>query len=236
MLAVEGSQFWIERPQLRLGQVSGLDTVVGAKYVGVAPGPPRAPATTTFVGRENPLRVTGENVREIRIRFPAGEGLSAGDTVRYRGISVGEVTQVQLSPAADAVWVDVRLVGSSPMLTRAGTQFWIERPRLDLTEVRGLDTLIGGRYIAMEPSRGNGQLQVEFEGLAEPPPLPRHDGTLELELDAPNRLGLVRGAPVTYRGLEVGRVSHVGLSSDGASVKVASHHRFGFCAAGAWQF
>jgi hypothetical protein len=43
---------------------------------------------------------------------------------------------------------------------------------------------------------------------------------LEIELDAASRLGLVRGAPITYRGLEVGRVSNVGLSGDGTTVKV----------------
>lgn len=221
-VAVEGSQFWIERPRLRLGQVSGLDTVLGAKYIGVLPGAADAKRLEHFVGIESPLNMTLGDSTEIRIQFPAGEGIAVGDTVRYRGISVGEVVYVELSESIDAVSVGLRLVGAARSLARIGTQFWIERPRLDLTEVRGLETLVAGRYIAIQPTSEKGEPQTEFVGLPEPPPLPRRDGSLEVELDASNRLGLVRGAPITYRGLEVGRVANVGLSRDGATVKVRS--------------
>ncbi|MEZ6137647.1 MAG: MlaD family protein [Pirellulaceae bacterium] len=219
-IAVEGSQFWIQRARLRLGQISGLDTVLGAKYVGVIPGDASAAPQRSFVGIESPLAMTAGDSREIRVQFPAGEGLDVGDPVRFRGIAVGEVTFVELSEDVESVAVGVRLVGSARQFARAGTQFWIERPRLDLTEVRGLDTLLGGRYIALQPTTLQSPEQHEFTGLAEAPPLPRSDGSLEIELDAPRRLGLVRSAPITYRGLEVGRVANVGLSKDGASVKV----------------
>ncbi len=219
-LAVEGSQFWIERPRLRLGQIAGLDTVLGAKYLGVIPGDPAGKPQRSFVGIETPLAMTAGDSLEVRIRFPAGEGLEVGDPVRFRGIAVGEVTYVELSPALDSVDVGLRLVGESRSLARSGTQFWIERPRLDLTEVRGMETLIGGRYVAMQPALSESPPQTDFVGLPEPPPMPRRDGALEVELDAPRRLGLVRGAPITYRGLEVGHVANVGLSKDGASVKV----------------
>ncbi len=220
-VAVEGSQFWIARARLRLGQVSGLDTVLGAKYVGVVPGDLAAQPQIEFEGLETPLGMTDGQSQEIHIQFPAGEGLEVGDPIRFRGIVVGEVTYVELQQSLESISVGVRLVGASRELARAGTQFWIERPRLDLTEIRGLETLLGGRYIAMQPSSLDSPVTTEFIGLAEPPPLPRRDGSLELELDASSRLGLVRGAPITYRGLEVGRVSKVGLASDGASVKVS---------------
>ncbi len=220
-VAVAGSQFWIQRARLRLGQMSGLDTVLGAKYVGVVPGSDASKRESEFVGIETPLGITDGDTIEIRIQFPAGEGLEVGDPVRFRGIAVGEVTFVELNSGLDSISVGVRLVGASRDLARAGTQFWIERPRLDLTEIRGLETLLGGRYIALQPTTGSGAPSNEFVGLAEPPPMPRRDGTLEIELDASRRLGLVRGAPITYRGLEVGRVANVGLASDGASVKIA---------------
>lgn len=219
-LAVEGSKFWIQRARLRLGAVTGLETVLGAKYVGVVPGDPTAAAANQFEGHETPLGFTDGQSQEIRIKFPAGEGLTEGDPVRYLGIAVGEVTYVELAPGTDGVLVGVRLVGESRELARLGTQFWIERPRLDLTEVRGLETLVSGRYIAMQPTSSEGPASGEFSGLAEPPPLPRRDGSLEIELDASRRWGVVRAAPVTYRGLEIGRVNQVRLANDGATVKV----------------
>ncbi len=224
-LAVEGSEFWIQRPRIGLSQMSGLETVLGAKYIGVAPGDLNSQPKQKFEGLSNPLSLTDGDWSEISIVFPSGEGLEIASPVRYRGISIGEVTSIELSDAGESVEVQVRLAGAASKLATAGTQFWIERPRLDLTEVRGLDTLVAGRYIAMQPTgrSANGParaLQTSFVGLGEAPPLPRRDGSLEVELDAPRRMGLVRGAPVTYRGLEVGRVANVELAPDGSSVKV----------------
>ena len=218
--AVEGSQFWIERPRLRLGQIGGLETVVGAKYVGVLPGESSGNPAYEFVGLENPITLTQGDSLEVQVHFPRGDGLAVGDSVRYRGIAVGEVTSVELDADAKAVQVGLRLVGAAKQLAREGTQFWIERPRLDLTEIRGLETLLGGLYIAIEPTSEDGKLSKQFVGLPSPPPLPLRDGSLEIELDAANRMGVSRGAPIAYRGLEVGRVSSVDLSSDGASVKI----------------
>ncbi|MEM8735191.1 MAG: MlaD family protein [Planctomycetota bacterium] len=219
-LAVEGSQFWIERPRLRLGQISGIDTVLGAKYIGIVPGPAGGTRLSQFTGLETPLRIAKADSESVVIHFPGGEGLEVGDAVRYRGITIGEVTEVVLNEDLTSVTVGVRLVGAAKDFARAGTQFWVERPRLDLTEVRGLDTLLGGRYIAVQPSVDVSEPQTDFVGLGEPPPLPRREGSLEIELDANSRFGLFRGAPITYRGLEVGRVANVGLARDGATVKV----------------
>ncbi|MFN3190084.1 MAG: MlaD family protein [Aureliella sp.] len=219
-LAVEESQFWIERPRLRLGQISGIDTVLGAKYIGIVPGPPDGNRLTQFIGLETPLRIAKADSESVVIHFPGGEGLEVGDAVRYRGITIGEVTEVVLNEDLTSVTVGVRLVGAAKDFARAGTQFWVERPRLDLTEIRGLDTLLGGRYIAVQPSVDESEPQSDFVGLGEPPPLPRREGSLEVQLDANSRFGLFRGAPIAYRGLEVGRVSNVGLARDGATVKV----------------
>ncbi len=220
-LALKESSFWIERPRLRIGQVGGLETVIGAKYVGVLPSSKSDQARQTeFTGLEYPLLSADQDSTEVRVRFPAGEGLTAGDPVRYLGIDVGEVTNVELSEDLHGVSVGVRLVGSAQKLARSGTQFWIERPRLDISEVRGLDTLVAGRYLALEPPLGDAAPAQSFEGLSEPPPLVRRQGSLELELEARQRMGLVRGAPITYRGLEVGRVADVGLANDGASVTI----------------
>ena len=129
-IAVEGSQFWIERARLRLGQVSGLDTVLGAKYIGVIPGPPDAPLANEFDALETPLNITSGDSTEVTVHFPAGEGLEVGDTVRYRGIAVGEVTYVELSETIDSVEVGVRLVGASRGLARAGIKSDARRRRL----------------------------------------------------------------------------------------------------------
>lgn len=218
-VARRGSQFWIERPRVSLSRVSGLETVVGAKFLSVIPGPSDGPLTIEFDGTESPPTLTEPESVEIAIRFREGHGLQVGDPLRHRGIAVGEVTSVDLNHELSAVTVRVRLVGEAHHLAREGTQFWVERPRVSVAEVRGLDTLIGGRYLAVSPGPDDAKPRDEFEGLnvalvAEVP-----IGALEIVLHAPQRWGVDRGVPVLYRGLRVGQVVSVGLSSDGTNLE-----------------
>lgn len=47
-LARTGSVFWIVRPQLKVGAISGLGTIVSGVYIAVQPG--NGPPTNSFVG------------------------------------------------------------------------------------------------------------------------------------------------------------------------------------------
>lgn len=219
-LAREGSRFWIERPRLSLSRMSGLETVVGAKFLAVLPGAVDGARATHFEGIESPLTIIDSEVVEILIRFRDGHGLDVGDPVKYRGIMIGEVVAVELNPDLDGVNVRVRLIESARTLARAGSQFWIERPKVSLTSVRGLDTLVGGRYLAVLPGPGKAEPLAVFDGLEAPPPTEeRLEGGLEIVLEGDLRYGLEVGAPVRYRGLTVGHVVAVGLANDAAHVE-----------------
>jgi paraquat-inducible protein B len=218
-VARRGSQFWIERPRVSLSRVSGLETVVGPKFLGVIPGPKDGPAATDFDGIETPPTLNEPESVEITIRFREGHGLQVGDPLRHHGIVVGEVTAVDLNHELTAVSVRVRLIGEAHHLAREGTQFWVERPRLTVAEVHGLDTLVGGRYLAVAPGAEDAKPRDEFDGLEVAPVAEVPSGALEIVLHAPQRWGVERGVPVTYRGLRVGQVLSVGLSSDGTSIE-----------------
>lgn len=218
-LARAGSKFWIVRPQLSLTRLTGLDTVVGAKYIGVQPAGPDGEPKSEFKGLETPLTMIDDQAVDVRIHFKRGNGLQQGDVVKHRGIVIGEVTQVDLSEDFEGVSVAVRLSGSARQLAKEGTRFWVERPTISVVEIRGLDTLVGGRYIAVQPGLDNGQPQTEFTGLDVAPPADLPDGGLELVLEAKQRGSLQRGVPVLYRGLRIGHVTNVTLATDAATVE-----------------
>jgi paraquat-inducible protein B len=218
-LARHGSEFWVVRPRVSLSKVTGLDTVVGARYIEIQPGPPGSDAKFEFDGLETPLSLSDADSVEIEIRFENGDGLAIGDEVRHRGIVVGEVTSVDLNGDLTGVVVDVRLLNSASRLARVGTQFWVERPTVSVAEVRGLDTLVGGRYIAVQPGIADASLQTRFDGLTNAPPGDLPDGGVEIILEASQRGGLRRGVPVLYRGQRVGHVIAVSLASDATTVE-----------------
>ncbi len=155
----------------------------------------------------------------IELRFTEGRGVKPGDTVRYRDVTVGEVVEVRLDDGLDAVLAHVRLRADAAGLARTGSRFWVVRPEISLAGIRGLETMIGSRYLAVEP--GTGDKRLRFEGLDAPPILYGMEaGGLELVLEATTSGGLRAGAPVSYRQLAVGRVVEVALASDAATVEV----------------
>ena len=113
----------------------------------------------------------------------------------------------------------VRLLSSASRLARVGSQFWVERPTVSAVEVRGLDTLVGGRYIAVQPGAADAELVTSFNGLAKAPPGDLPEGGVEVVLESSQRGGLRRGVPVLYRGQRVGHVIAVALASDATTVE-----------------
>ncbi len=219
-IARRGSEFWIERPQLSLSRLRGLDTLVGANYVGVKPGHRDGPRQTEFTGLEAPPALNAAEAPEIVVRFRTGQGLAVGDVVKYRGIDVGEVTAVTLSKDLSGVAIKVRLITSASALARQGTLFWVERPRITMTGVRGLDTVVGGKFLAVLPGATGAQPRTVFDGLEAPPAMPeRSAGGLEITIESDTREGLTVGAPIKFRGMEVGKILGVGLSSDAVRVE-----------------
>ena len=218
-LAREGSQFWIVRPQLRLNQLAGLETVVGAKYLAVQPGPGDGPYLRNFTGVEMPLALVDEETTQIAVYFRQGYGLSVGDPVRFRGIGVGEVVSIELDKNLQRVKVTARLFQHPSPFARPGTQYWIERPQLSVTEVRGLETLVGGQYLAVQPGVADGPEILSFEGLEQSPVGLLPEGGLEVVLEGERRHGLRVGVPIEYRGVVVGKIVSVSLAGDSTRVE-----------------
>ena len=154
----------------------------------------------------------------IVIYFPEGHGLRTRDALRHRGIDVGTVEDIRLKSDLDSVRVSVLLVTGAEALCREGSRFWIERPQLSLSGVRGLETAVGAKYIAVSPGPARSKRRTEFTGLPAAPPDALADEGLELLLRSGDSGGLNPGAPVTWRGVQVGDVLTVGLSPDARHV------------------
>jgi hypothetical protein len=157
---------------------------------------------------------------EVVIHFPEGHGLEAEDVVRFRGIDVGQVEKVSLNPKLDAVDVTVQLKPFAKSLAREGTRFWIVRPELSIRGISGLDTAVGHKYVGLIPGEEGGSFQSEFRGLEDSPPDALSENGIELIFRGEKSHSVVSGSPVTFRGVEIGRILSVGLSSDSRYVDV----------------
>ena len=158
------------------------------------------------------------------ILFSTGDGLVKGKTaVKYSGVEIGVVDDFRLVPNAkelngqDGVLAEVSFNRSAAYLLTQGSKFWLVKPEVSLTGVRGLETLVSGNYIAIEP--GSGASQKHFVAVPEPPAYVRGNG-LRVTLKAPRLASLNRGSPVYYRQLEVGQVESYRLAEDASEVEI----------------
>ncbi|MCB9897176.1 MAG: MCE family protein [Planctomycetes bacterium] len=165
----------------------------------------------------------GRRGTTITVQLDDGHGLEAGDTLRHRGIVVGEVTDVRLLEGLGGVVAEVRLQPQADDMARVGSRFWVVRPELGLEGVAGLDTLVGAHYLAVLP--GDGAPQRHFVGLPGAPIADALLPGLDVVLESPTRGNLRAGSPVTYRRMHVGSVLSVALASDGRTVEVAARVR-----------
>jgi paraquat-inducible protein B len=90
------TQFWIVRPRIGVGSVSGLGTLLSGVYIGIKTG-----AATVherqFVGLENPPALShGPRGRELRLHAARAGSLAIGAPVYFRQFQVGRVIDENL--------------------------------------------------------------------------------------------------------------------------------------------
>lgn len=156
---------------------------------------------------------------EIVIDFEDGSGIAVGKTrLVHKGVAVGVVLGAQLKPDLSGVSVRLRLDRDAASLATEGAQFWVVQPEISFGAVRGLDTILTGARINVNPGRG--APARHFIGL-ERPQLPRgRDGSRSFILSG-DRLGSINaGSPVFYREVKVGIVESSRLSDDSTAVLI----------------
>src|SRR5579859_925646 len=121
-LAREGSRFWIVRPHVGFGQVTGLATVLSGPEISVIPGKPDGKAEFEFTGLENPPS-TIEGGLKIIVRA-ARPKMRPDAPVYYRGVEVGAVQKIDLAPNSLSADIHIVIYPRFVNLVRDGSSFW----------------------------------------------------------------------------------------------------------------
>ncbi|WP_444926087.1 MlaD family protein [Microbulbifer sp. TRSA002] len=162
---------------------------------------------------------------QIQVSLVSAEGLRVGAPLRYRGVQVGEITRLRLDRSLGEVWARAKLYHRGEQFAREGTRIWVVSPQIRIDKIAHLDTLITGRYLALEPGLGDPQTkfyaleQAPEEDLAETFTRPG----LGIILDAARRGSLVAGSPVYYRQVKVGEVTGFSLGEYADRVYIYVH-------------
>lgn len=155
----------------------------------------------------------------VTIYFQNAEGLQEQNSmIKYRGIAIGQVETLNLAKDGQTVAVKVKLDRSARKIARAGSVFWIVRPQLRLGAISGLQTIVSGSYVTVQP--GSGPATNIFIGAAEAPIVPVPGITITLLANSLNSLQKQSG--VFYRGLQVGEVTGIRLGENSRFVVVTA--------------
>ncbi|MCW3150868.1 MlaD family protein [Stutzerimonas stutzeri] len=219
---VEGTEFWVVKPSISLGGITGLEALVKGNYIAVRPGEKGSAPKRDFVARAKapPLDVRAPGLHLVLTTDTLGS-LDVGSPVLYRQVRVGSVQSYQFSQDQQQIVVGVHIEQPYTGLVNGSSRFW-NASGISLSgglsgiEVRSesLQSLLAGG-IAFDTPESNAPLSKRIPRFA----LHKdRDSALSRGVDVEIRLergdGLSPGTPIRYKGLEVGRVEAIDLSDD----------------------
>jgi paraquat-inducible protein B len=178
------------------------------------------PLVALIVGGWLAYKTYSEQGPTITIGFKSASGLQAGKTkLKYKDVDVGEVTAIGLNEDLKGVIVTAQLVAGAERYLKEQTRFWIARARVSASRVSGLDTLLSGAYIAIDPVT-EGKAARHFVGLEDAPLFTTSEPGSTFVLRAGSIGSLNVGSPVYYRYIQVGQVVEYTLDEDGQAVSI----------------
>lgn len=217
----EKTQFWVVRPRIAGGQVSGLGTLLSGAYIGLDPVR-EGKSARSFQGLEQvPIVTMSDPGRTFVLRSDRAGAIEVGSPVFFRKIQVGTVVSSQLDENDDQVTTRIFVREPYHDRVKVDSRFW-NASGIDMSigpEGVLIDTesivsiLIGG--IAFDSPSGSTEVAAEDATFSlyanrEAAHKRRYTRTTtwELRFDQSVR-GLKVGAPVEFRGINVGEVTDV---------------------------
>ncbi|CAE6873588.1 Intermembrane transport protein PqiB [Paraburkholderia domus] len=233
-LLVDNTRFWVVRPRISGGTVSGLGTLLSGSYIDVDVGNARK-ARRDFVGLEDPP-VFASDVpgREFTLKSAGLGSLDAGSPVFFRRLRVGQIASYQLDPNGKGVTLKVFVNAPYDQFVKADTRFWHAsgvNMALDTNGVRVetqsiVSIIIGGIAFESPPDSSDdveAAPNAKFELYsARAEAMQQHDRIVDKYIVnfTDSVRGLTVGAPVDFRGVVIGEVTAIYTRFDGA------HQRF----------
>jgi paraquat-inducible protein B len=223
------THFWVVRPRIGTGGISGLDTLLSGAYIAADAGTATA-SGRTFTGLEAPPTViSGTPGRSFILHADDLGSLDIGSSIYYRRIQVGRVASYKLDEDGKSVSLQVFIDAPYDRFVTTDTRFW-NASGVDVSlgadglklKTQSVATMVAGGIAFAAPERSHGgtaPAHAEFtlakdQDTALAPP----DGAgqyVQLRF-AQSLRGLTVGAPVLFAGVKLGSVVSMNLDYDQA--------------------
>lgn len=144
--------------------------------------------------------------------------LSKGMSLRYMGLTVGEIETITLDQKSKKI-IAQALMNPTYMniIAKDGSQFRVISPQINAGGIENLDSLLQP-YIDVEA--GSGKTKTQFTLLDVGVSQDKFNTGFPIILETSDAANLAIGAPVMYRGVEVGKIRTMELNGLGDRVLI----------------
>lgn len=185
------------------------------------------PLTAALIGGWLIFKYYNERGTMITIILDDASGVEAKKTpVRYKSVQVGKVKKIGLTSDLKKVKISAEIFPGMAEKLTANTKFWVVKPRVSFQGISGLDTLLSGVHIGMDPGNVNTEDELSdvlesYIGLSKPPIVTSKEKGVSLTLKTSKLGSLDISSPVYYRKIKVGEVTGYYLDPDNEMIDVS---------------
>ncbi|TMO55646.1 intermembrane transport protein PqiB [Pseudoalteromonas phenolica] len=154
----------------------------------------------------------------IYIKMTTAEGITAGKTeVKVRNVNVGLVKGLELDLSQNGVLAKVQIDNQYGDLLTEDAKFWVVKPRIDQSGISGMNTLLSGAYLELEPGQSQ-NLSYLFTLEDEPALISNDIEGKRFKLTANSAEVLDIGTSIYFRGYRIGQIEASRFDVDSLSM------------------
>ena len=219
---VEDVKFWIVKPEVSAGRISGLDTMLSGSYIQVEKGSSTTPARE-FIGLAEPPALP-QNAPGLHFTLLSDTlgSIQRGTNIYFKNIVVGSIQGYELVDGkgvkihahveeeyADLIKTTTRFWNSSGITFKGGISGFKVHMESMASLVYGGVSLHTPKQKKNSPQAKNGHVFNLYEDFD------AADYGIKMTLRLPSAMGLTEEvSKVVYRGFEVGRITSFSLNDD----------------------
>jgi paraquat-inducible protein B len=227
-LLTDKTIFWVVKPELFAGKVSGLDTLLSGSYIGMMPSTEKGKPQHHFIGKEDPpILETSIPGTTFRLQSRRIGSISLGAPIFYRDIEVGTVLGWDLSDMARHVTIhafvrapfDQYVHDDSLWWNASGIQVKLDGGgiKVQLESMKAL--LLGGLAFETDPDLKSSPSKPDTAFPLYANRDDAHSAGFGRKLKMVSYFtgsvaGLAVGNDVTLHGLKIGEITELGLRFD----------------------
>jgi paraquat-inducible protein B len=124
-LLTDKTIFWVVKPQLFAGNISGLDTLLSGSYIGMRPSTEKGKPQRSFIGNQDPPILQAATAgTTFKLETKRLGSISLGSPIFFRDLDVGTVLGWDLGDLANSVTIHAFVRAPFDQYVRDNSTFW----------------------------------------------------------------------------------------------------------------